>query len=167
MFAGNFAPRSWMFCQGQLLNISDYDALFSLLGTTYGGNGTTTFALPNMQGRIPLHFGQGPALSNRVQGQVGGQETVSLTQATTPPHTHLPAGSSSSSGAVPSPAGNVWSANANSGSPQFAPSGTTPSVTLAAGSVTSAGSSVPHDNMAPTLALNFIILVEGIYPTQN
>ncbi|MDB6073939.1 MAG: Phage tail collar domain protein [Verrucomicrobiaceae bacterium] len=167
MFAGNFAPRGWALCNGQILPILDNEALFSLLAFTYGGDGQTTFGLPNMQGRIPIHFGQGAGFSNNTLGQVGGTELVTLTQATTPPHSHLAVGASASSGAVPSPAGNVWSANANSASPQFAAASTTPVVNMAAASVSNLGSSVPHDNMAPTLAVNFIILVEGIYPAQT
>lgn len=166
MFAGNFAPAGWVLCNGQLLSIADNDALFALLGTTYGGDGVNTFAVPDLQCRIPVHQGQGPGLSSYVLGQKAGVETVTLTQSTTPGHTHLASAASSSSGAVPSPAGNVWSANANSGAPQFAASGATPAVTMA-GAVSSVGSGTPHDNMAPTLAISFIMLTQGIFPTQN
>src|SRR5215213_5859350 len=88
MFAGNFAPRGWALCNGQLLSISQNTALFSLLGTMYGGNGQTTFALPDLRGRVPLHFGQGPGLSNYVEGEVGGTETVTLTTGEMPSHNH-------------------------------------------------------------------------------
>jgi microcystin-dependent protein len=153
----NFPPRGYALCNGQLLSIAQNTALFSLLGTMYGGNGQTTFALPDLRGRVPNHAGQGPGLSSYTQGQVGGVETVALTSAQLAPHTHsqpATAGDETTNrpnGAVPA-RGGVY-ANTPDGS------------NLAAS--TSAGGGQPHTNVQPYLTLNYCIALEGIYPSRN
>jgi len=156
MFGGNFAPQGWAFCNGQLMAISDNDALFNLIGTTYGGDGQTTFALPNLQSRVPMHQGNGHTL-----GEMGGVETVTLTVNQIPSHSHVP--QASNAGASTSPAGNVW---ANSAALQFAPSNS-PLQPMNPGVSGTAGGSQPHDNMLPFQAINFIISLFGVFPTQN
>ena len=161
LFAGNFPPRGYMFCQGQLVAISQNSALFALLGTIYGGDGQTTFALPNLAGRAAVHQGQGPGLSNYLIGQSIGVENVTLSPSQLPSHSHIVNASSAvTSGA--GPAGAVW-AQPGSGLPY----GATPNVAMNPAALTSAGSSQPHENMMPFLALNFIIAVEGIFPSRN
>jgi microcystin-dependent protein len=158
MFAGNFAPAGWMLCQGQLLPISEYETLFNLIGTTYGGDGESTFALPDLQGRFPMHVGQG-----FVQGQQSGVESVTLTVNQIPAHNH-PALCSPGSGDSESPVGKYWSTD---------PAGNTAAYNEAAGSamaggaVAPIGGDQPHDNMPPFLALNFIISLFGIFPSQS
>ena len=156
MVGFNFAPAGWALCQGQLLAISENDALFNLIGTTYGGDGQTTFALPNLQSRVPVHQGSGFTL-----GEMAGVETVTLTLSQIPSHTHVP--QANSAGAATSPAGNVW---ANSAALQFAPAGS-PLTPMNPGVMGSSGGSQPHDNMLPYLAINFIISLYGVYPTQS
>jgi microcystin-dependent protein len=157
MFAGNFAPAGWAFCQGQLLSIAGNETLFQLIGTTYGGDGQSNFALPNLASRIPVHLGQNYSL-----GQTGGEETVTLTTQQVPVHAH-PVIASTGTGAQSSPAGNVL---ANSAAVALY-SGDAPNVSLGPQSVQSAGGSQPHDNMQPFLAINFIISLFGIFPSQN
>ncbi len=161
MFAGNFAPRGWSFCDGQILPIAQNTALFSLLGTTYGGDGRTTFALPDMRGRAPLHAGRGPGLSNRVLGQRGGTETETLSLSTMPAHNHAfktydsPAESRKGVGKV---LGNTGAANAyNTASSQ---------VDLSAESLTSVGGGLSHNNMGPWQGIHHIIAVVGTYPSR-
>jgi microcystin-dependent protein len=157
MFAGNFAPRAWAFCNGQILSIAQNTALFSILGTTYGGNGTTTFALPDLRGRVPMHTGQGPGLTNRNLGEQGGTEAVVLSQQELPAHTHTLNGSTGAvnttrpTGAVPAKGGSYSTAN--------------PDTQMAAPGVV--GNNQPHDNMPPTLAVSFIISLQGIFPSRN
>lgn len=161
IFAGNFAPAGWNFCNGSLLPISQFDALFALIGTTYGGDGQQTFQLPNLQGRVPVHQGQGPGLSNRVMGEAGGTESVTLTANQIPAHSHaLRAGSALSSGAAG--AGGVLAATAVNiyGTGQ-------PNVPMAAQAITSQGGSQPHNNMAPYLGISYIIALFGVFPSQN
>ncbi len=156
-FAGNFAPRGWALCQGQILSISQNTALFSLLGTTYGGNGQTTFALPDLRGRTPVSSGQGPGLSNYDLGQSGGEESVVLNAAQMPAHTHQVLGSSVATGGRPNgrtPATGGQYGNAND-------------VTMDPGMIQAAGGSQPHDNMPPHLAINYIIALQGIFPSRN
>lgn len=157
IFAGNFAPVGWLLCQGQLLPISEYDVLFNLIGTTYGGDGQTTFALPNLASRIPYHQGSGYVL-----GQTGGAEEVTLTQQQLPVHTHT-ANASTSNGDQSGPAGNVWGAGSLTAYTADQPA----NVTMSAAALLPAGGSQPHDNMPPYLCLNFIIATEGIYPSPN
>ncbi len=152
MFAGNFAPGGWMLCQGQLLSTATYSALYAVLGTTYGGNGTTTFSLPDLRGRVPVHAGTGFPL-----GAQGGAETVALTVNQIPAHTHAPMGSDNG-GSSNSPAGNVW---ANWTGSQFSDQGTTAGSNMNAAALASTGANQAHDNMLPYLAINFIIAVTG------
>jgi len=156
MFGGNFAPAGWAFCDGALMAIDQNDALFNLIGTTYGGDGQTTFALPNLQSRVPVHVGPGFAL-----GQTAGAETVTLTTSQIPAHSHVPQ-ADSNPGTQSSPAGGVW---AQSTLGQF--SSSPPSVTMAAAALGQAGGSQPHDNMVPFLVVNFILSLFGIFPSQT
>jgi len=159
----NFAPRGWALCNGQLLSISQNTALFSLLGTTYGGNGQTTFALPDLRGRMPVHQGQGPGLSNRVMGEASGQETVTLLTAQMPQHTHM-VNAQSSPGNSTNPTNNY---PATSSARDNIYSNAMPNATMNPGEIGVAGGSQPHDNMPPYLVINFIIALEGIYPSRS
>ena len=162
MFAGNFAPQNWAPCDGRLLPIAENDALFTLLGTTYGGDGQTTFGLPDLRGRLPIGMGSGPGLSPRAQGQAMGVESVTLTVAQTPAHTHaFAAGGASSS---TSPQGLVPAAATGFSFYAATPSG---SDALNPGTVQAVGSGQPHDNVMPSLAVSFIIALAGIYPSQS
>ncbi len=163
MFGGNFAPRGWAFCDGQLLAVSQNDALFSLLGTVYGGDGRTTFGLPDMRGRIPLHEGQGPGLSNRRLGAKGGAESETITSNQMPSHTHNLNANTRQHNAVspsnavlcdPSPLGRIYD-----NVPQDAPAAST--------SIANTGGSQRHTNLMPSLCVNFIIALFGIYPSRN
>lgn len=157
MFGGNFAPVGWAFCNGALIPISENDALFNLIGTTYGGDGQTTFALPNLQSRVPVHVGPGFVL-----GQSGGAETVTLTTSQIPAHSHVPQGNSGA-GSQPSPSGGAWAVNSTL-SPY---TNTAPSVNMDPAAIGSAGGSQPHDNMIPFLVINFIISLFGVFPSQS
>ncbi|MGA8213804.1 MAG: tail fiber protein [Candidatus Sulfotelmatobacter sp.] len=161
MFAGNFAPQGWAMCNGQLLSISQNTALFALLGTTYGGDGTTTFALPNLQSRIPIHQGQGVGLSPYVIGQLSGTENVTLLTSQLPQHTHA-ANADSGSGGVSNPANTYWASSANT--KQYAPS---TNAAMAPSAMSQTGGSQPHTNIMPYLAVSFIIALEGIFPSRN
>ncbi|HYE59285.1 MAG TPA: tail fiber protein [Rhodothermales bacterium] len=153
IFAFYFPPRGWAFCNGQLLPISQNTALFSLLGTTYGGNGTTTFALPNLQGRVPLHFGNGHTL-----GEAAGVAVHTLTLSEMPAHVHA---TPVATAATTNPSGALY-ATSPLGTPAFATSGAT-----GAWPTSSVGGSQPHENMPPYLALNFCIALQGIFPSRN
>lgn len=160
IFGGNFAPAGWAFCRGQLLTIADNTALFSLLGTTYGGNGTTTFGLPNLQGRVPLHQGTRPGGSAWVMGEQTGAETVQLLPAQIPTHSHtLMASAAAAESGDP---GNRLLAHAALLT-TYSPA--QPNVDMAPSG--SAGGSQEHENRQPYLAVNFIIALEGAYPTQS
>jgi len=156
MFAGNFAPVGWAFCNGALMDIAQNDALFNLIGTTYGGDGQTTFALPDLQSRIPIHVGPGFAL-----GQQAGVESVTLTTNQMPAHSHV-AQANSSAGTQSGPAGGVW---AQSTLGQF--SSAAPTLPMAPAALGSSGGSQPHDNMMPFLVVNFILSLFGIFPSQT
>ncbi|MCA1242818.1 tail fiber protein [Stappia stellulata] len=162
MFAGNFAPRGWAFCDGQLLAVSQNDALFSLLGTIYGGDGRTTFGLPDMRGRLPIHAGHGPGLSERRLGAKGGAEQVTLTVNQMPSHTH-PLKASTDFGTEASPAGNI-PAQSTVGNLYFE---TFPSENLSSSAVTGTGGSRSHTNLMPYLCVHFIIALFGIYPSRH
>jgi microcystin-dependent protein len=160
MFGGNFAPSGWMFCNGQLLPISDYDSLFNLIGTSYGGDGQQTFQLPNLQGRVPMHLGSN-GVTTYSQAQTGGLESITLTVNQIPQHSHTPVGRSED-GSKNSPSGNVW---ASSGLDQF--SSGSPATAMASQAIQLTGGSQPHDNMIPFLCVNFIISLFGVYPTAT
>ncbi|MFD2673523.1 phage tail protein [Marinicrinis sediminis] len=164
IFAGSFAPRSWALCDGQLLPISNNTALFSLLGTTYGGNGTSTFALPDLRGRAPMHHGAGPGLSPRVVGEIGGSSTVTLIEAEMPEHTHTPHGQGTAN--QQSPINHIWGTPSGGFTPPkyYAPSPNTSMHPLAIGPT---GGSQPHNNCQPYLGINFIICLYGIYPPRS
>src|SRR5437016_2584474 len=157
MFAGNFAPVGWAFCNGALMAIDQNDALFNLIGTTYGGDGQTTFALPNLQSRVPIHVGPGFAL-----GQSGGTESVTLTTSQIPAHSHVPQ-ASGNAGTASTPANTVWAANATL--TQY--SNAAPSANMDPAALGSAGGSQPHDNMIPFLVINFILSLFGVFPSQT
>jgi microcystin-dependent protein len=164
VFAGNFAPAGWAFCNGQLMAISQNDALFALLGTTYGGDGQSTFALPNLQGRALIHQGQGPGLSPYVEGQTGGAEAVALIQAQLPSHTHSIVGTTAGATA-PNPGPTVAMAATPTGEPIYG-SAMGP-VNLSPQAVTGAGSDLPHENHQPFLAISYIIALFGVFPSRN
>ena len=158
MFAGNFAPAGWMFCNGQLLPISEYEVLFNLIGTSYGGDGQTTFALPNLQGRLPVHQGAGFTLA-----QAGGTETVTLTTAQIPMHSHAFL-CTPNPGAQRNPVGNAPAII--TGGSAYAQQ--TPATALAAQSIGSdMGGGQPHDNIQPYLCVSFIISMFGVFPSQS
>jgi microcystin-dependent protein len=165
----NFAPVGWAFCNGQLLAISQNPVLFTLIGTTYGGDGQSTFALPNLQGRIPINQGQGPGLSPYVIGQLAGSETVTLVAAQLPQHGHsLQANADAASTANPT---GDYLAQAripslpSGGVPVYAPASA--AAAMNAGAIAPSGASQPHDNMMPFQCVNFIISLFGVFPTQN
>lgn len=160
MFGGNFAPQSWMFCQGQLVAISEYEALFNLIGTTYGGDGVQTFALPDLRGRLPIHQGQGNGLSARTVGEQFGVENVTLTIPQMPAHTH-PLGANDAAEDV-SPQNNLPASTSSDAYVKFLSP-----VNAHASAITSAGGSQPHNNMQPYLCVSFIIAVYGVYPSQS
>ena len=161
MFGGNFAIAGWAFCDGSLLPISENTTLFQLIGTTYGGDGQTTFALPDLRGRVPLHQGQGSGLSNYVLAQSGGVESVTLTQNQIPIHTHTPM--ASNTGASDNPANNFW-ANSPTGKPYSA---APPTVQMNTGTISPVGGSQPHENMIPFLCVTYIISLFGIFPSPT
>jgi microcystin-dependent protein len=162
LFAGNFAPLGWALCQGQLVDIAENETLYSLIGTTYGGDGQRTFALPDLRGRVPVHQGQGPGLSLRTLSQTGGAENVTLQTGQTPSHMHV-AHASTAAATVATPSGNVLAVTTAA---SYGPSpATTAMASSAIGSVW--GDPKPHDNMAPTLTVNYIISLSGIYPQPS
>ena len=158
MFAGNFAPNGWLFCAGQTLAISDYDTLFNLIGTTYGGDGQETFALPNLQSRVPVHQGNGFTLS-----QMGGEEQITLSTAQMPAHTHALM-ATTNAGTSASPAGAVLAQTSGGINLYYEGQSTDPMNNQA---ITPAGGSQPHTNLQPYLGMNFIISLFGIYPSPS
>ncbi len=157
----NFAPRGWAFCDGQLLPISQNTALFSLLGTTYGGNGKSNFALPDFQGRSPMHPGQGPGLSLHDLGETGGSETVTLLQSEIPSHSHV-LNYVGIDGNNPDPVGNLVGSSESTDAFRNAPD-----TTLSPQELAITGSDQPHNNMQPYLTLNFIIALQGVFPPRG
>ena len=160
MVGFNFEPQGWALCDGRLLAISENDALFALIGTTYGGDGQTTFALPDLRSRFPIHQGQGPGTSNYILGENGGVEEVTLTVPRMPSHNHVPTANNSAENT--DPAGKVWG-----GWGDYQYSSEAPSVAMATGAVRAEGGSQPHSNMPPYLAVNFVISLFGIFPPQS
>ena len=151
-----FAPKGWALCNGQLMAINQNQALFALLGTTFGGDGIRTFALPNLQGRVPVHMGNGITL-----GQLGGEQTHTLNINEIPAHTHVPVGVNSAPD-KPSPVGKTWASQ--TGNDAYAASS---NAAMLASAVGATGGGQPHQNMQPFLTLNFIIALQGIFPTRN
>jgi microcystin-dependent protein len=158
MVAFNFAPNGWALCNGQLLPINQNQALFSLLGTYYGGDGQSTFALPNLQGSTPMHVGNGAI--NVVQGQIGGEAIHTLLQSEMPAHTHQVNGDPATA-TTATASGNVWAKN------QASPYSSSSSTTMHPAAIGFAGGSQPHDNFQPYLVINFVIALAGIYPSSN
>jgi microcystin-dependent protein len=171
LFGGNFAPRGWALCNGQLLSISQNSALFAILGTTYGGNGTTTFGLPNLQGQVPIHWGQAPSGTQYTIGETAGTENVTLIAGQMPSHNHL-IGVSSAAGDVTSPV-NAIAAQVNTGNARnpittaMGYTDTPQNGTMPANTVSMTGGSQPHPNMQPYLCVTFIIALQGIFPSRN
>lgn len=169
LFAGNFAPRGFALCQGQLMSIAQNTALFSILGTTYGGDGRTTFALPDLRGRVPLGTGQGPGLQNYDLGEVIGTENVTLLSTQMPQHNHSMMVSTSTANSPQ--ATNNYLAVANGDfqgdSVTVNTYNGTPNAALGGNSIGIAGSSLPHENLQPSLGMNYIIATEGIFPSRN
>ena len=161
MFGGNFAPAGWAFCDGQLLPISENEVIFQLIGTTYGGDGQSTFALPDLQGRIPVHMGQGAGLTSRIIGETSGTESVTLTVNQIPAHNHLVKSTNAVGNSKSGPqiaAGDLARVYTNEATPLDPLSSSTISLT---------GGSQPHSNMMPTLCVSFIISLFGIFPSQT
>lgn len=167
LFAGNFAPQNWAFCNGQIMSISQNTALYSILGTTYGGDGQTTFGLPDLRGRLPMHFGSGLGLTPRVLGERSGTENVTLTVAQMPAHNHTVASvlHANEEANIEDPTNNF---NAGSSIPSY---NSATNIVMNSAAVTNtvsvAGQSAPHSNMPPYLGLNFIICLSGIYPPRS
>ena len=162
MFAGNFAPVGWALCDGQIMSIAQNTALFSILGTTYGGNGVNTFGLPDLRGRVPIHMGQGIGLSDYALGEVSGEENVALTTSQMPAHSHLVNADSGDRGTSSHPNGqllassgtdSIYSSNADS--------------TMSPNMIQAAGANQPHSNIQPFLCVNFIIALNGIFPSRS
>jgi len=160
IYSFNFAPRGWAMCNGQLLAINQNQALFALVGTFYGGNGTTNFQLPNLQGRVALHMGSDSSGNSYTIGQQGGEAQITLNSFEVPAHSHEVSGVSNSANQA-SPVGHTWAASLDE---PYAP---TPGVSMNPNSVSSTGGSQPHTNMAPFLTLNFCIALQGIFPSRN
>jgi microcystin-dependent protein len=164
IFPFNFAPTGWAFCDGQLLPLSQNTALFSLLGTTYGGDGKSTFALPNMQGNAPMHPGQGPGLSLHDLGETGGEQTVTLLETEIPSHSHSVGAQNIALGGVATPAGNTLNRPASGNLYNLA----SPSpVAMSPQAILAAGGNGPHNNLQPYLTLNFCIALQGVYPPRS
>jgi len=163
MFAGNFAPLGWAYCDGQLLAVANNDALFSLLGTIYGGDGRTTFGLPDLRGRIPIHAGSGPGLSPRALGAKGGAEKVTITTNELPSHTHDASATASTAGSG-DPTGRV---PANTSPTNVYSTSLATAQTLSSAAVSSTGGSQSHTNIMPYLCVHFIIALFGIYPSRH
>ena len=163
IFPFNFAPKGWAFCDGQLMAISQNTALFSLLGTNYGGNGTSNFGLPNLQGSAPVHAGQGPGLSPYDLGEIGGSDSVTLLSSETSAHAH-PWNASNQDGTVQGPGGQLTAGGVGGIAMYAAPSAMTP---LYGNIITWSGGGQPHNNMQPYLTLNFCIALQGVYPPRT
>ena len=166
IFCGNFPPKGWAFCNGQVMPIAQNTALFSLLGTTYGGDGKSNFALPNLQGAFPMHAGQGPGLTLRDLGETGGTETVTLIASEMPVHSHPPfASADAAASASPIPGSNGPVMLAATSVPVYG--ALTEATQLAADAIGAVGADQPHENRQPYLALNFIIALQGVFPARS
>jgi microcystin-dependent protein len=167
MFAGNFAPKGYALCDGQLMSISQNTALFSLLGTIYGGDGKSTFALPNLQGRAAMQSGQGPGLSQRDLGQTAGEQTVTLLTTQMPAHSHPANCVNNTTANQNSPANNFWATGGGRRGQNFYASTAGSSPQMNPQALPNTGGSLPHNNMPPYLVVNFIIALQGIYPPRS
>jgi microcystin-dependent protein len=168
IFGFDYAPKLWAFCDGQLLAIQQNQALFSLLGTTFGGNGTTTFALPNLKGRVPIGMSQGPGLSNYVLGQQGGNENVTLQIANLPAHSHTAiVNNTAANGASPATASAIAAVTDVNTEATKIYNTATPNVTLNSGTITPIGGSQPHSNLQPYITVNYCICLSGNFPSRN
>lgn len=167
IFAGNFAPRNWAFCDGQLLPIAQNTALFSLIGTTYGGDGRTTTALPNLQGRAPMHPGRGPGLTDRRLGQTGGTETAALSELQMPSHTHQLRGDEGAADEEGDndPAGNLTGVTQSN--EEIYNTSATNLVNMAPQAIVNNGGNQVHNNLQPLLTINYIIALVGLYPSRS
>jgi len=165
IFAGNFAPKGWALCNGQLMPISQNTALFSLLGTTYGGDGKSNFALPNLQGSAPMQQGQGPGLSLRDLGETGGEQTVTLLQTEMPSHPHT--AQASSAGGLATPVNNSWGGSLKGQVGAYAASAPNTNVPMNPFALSISGGNLPHNNMQPYLGLTFIIALQGVFPARS
>ena len=166
IFGFNFPPSGWAFCNGQLMAISQNTALFSLLGTYYGGDGKSNFALPNFQGNAPLNYGQGAGLSQYVLGEVGGEQSVTLLQTEMPSHSHAANAYAGAGGQNPGPA-NTWSELTQRGQQAYTPSNSDHNVTMSPNALSVVGGNQPHNNMQPYLTLNFCIALQGVFPARS
>jgi microcystin-dependent protein len=166
IFAGNFAPANWAMCNGQLLSIAQNAALFSIIGTTYGGDGQTTFALPDLRGRANVHMGQGQGLQSYLTGEIGGTEFISLTGPQIPAHTHNLTGAATGTTGTPGTTTVLGTSPATTSAYIPLPS-STGATTLASNSIGPAGTSSPHENRQPFLVMNYIIALFGIFPSRN
>jgi microcystin-dependent protein len=167
MFGFNFAPRGWAFCNGQLMPISQNTALFSLLGTFYGGDGKSTFALPDLQGSVPIHQGQGAGLSQRVIGESGGEQSVTLLESEMPLHSHMALASNSVTSPTSVPTNNVWGALPGRPTPPPIYASVNPNTAMSPSALAPAGGSQPHNNMSPYLCVNFCIALQGVFPARS
>ena len=165
IFAGTYAPAGWKFCDGSVLKVQEYQALFAVIGKQYGGDGRTTFALPNLKGRAPMHWGQGAGLTERKLGEAGGKGKVTLSPDQMPSHTHVPQGTRANP-VTPRPEGGLWAGGATGANlysaataPDYAP--------LSESALQSIGGGQPHNNMQSYLAINFIIALEGTFPVRG
>ena len=163
IYGFNFAPKGWALCAGQIMPISQNTALFSLLGTTYGGNGLSTFGLPNLQGRVPIHAGQGPGLTQRDLGEQAGQEFVTILTSQLPAHNH-PATCNDAVGTSYDPAANVWSTDAGQNNEY---SSGNVAGQMSPNAVQPTGNGFPHNNMQPYLVVNYCIALVGIFPARS
>jgi microcystin-dependent protein len=162
LFAGTYAPKDWAFCNGQLIPIQQNTALFAVIGTTYGGDGKTNFALPNLMGRAAMGAGQAPGLTPRMVGQTGGSETVTLTATQMPAHNHVPQCTGSASVDVGTEA--IWAGAGRGGASMYA---TTPDTQMNAATLTTVGGNVPHNNMQPYQTVSYIICMNGLFPPRQ
>lgn len=173
LFAGNFAPERWAFCDGSLLPISENEALFALIGTTYGGDGQSTFALPNFRGRVPIGAGQGAGLSNRMLGENVGQESITLTTANMPSHSHtarLVVNNTNASTSVPNAISSIATSGSFSGRtflPNLSYNSNVPDILIQTVTTSAVGNSIPISISRPRLGLNYIIALSGIFPSPN
>lgn len=165
IFAGNFAPRGWAFCNGQIMSIMQNTALFSIVGITYGGDGKTTFALPNLMGRAPMQQGAGTGLTPRTLGQQGGAAAVTLLPNQMPAHTHVAQGYDGGA-TTANTNGNIWAKTTGGRTPPPFYASEAPNVSMSPQAIGVAGGSQPHNNMQPYLGVNFIIALQGIFPSR-